>query len=73
MELAGYSFKVLDNAFTSHRGFSSAKRTSKYRSAQNKQNDKLFKGFIKDLEKRYNINALKYLKENKTKKNKKSK
>ena len=72
MELAGYSFKVLDTAFTSHRGFSSVKSNPKFRSDQNKQNDKLFKGFIKDLEKRYRINPMEYLRKNKPKTSKAS-
>ena len=73
MELAGYSFKVLDNAFTSHRGFSYPKKVPKFRSAQIYHNNKRLRGFIKDLEKRYGIKPKTYLSKNKKPKKKKSK
>lgn len=54
MHMAGYSFHVLNNAFSSHWGFQSA-AYPEWRKKQIKGNEKRFKGFEKEIKVRYTV------------------
>ena len=65
MFLARYKFKVLNNPFTSHRGYQDAKTRPKWRSVQRAVNNRRFPGFAISLSEKYGrdpCNMLKSLK-----------
>ena len=49
MYVAGYTFLVLNNAFTSHRGFQSVKSRPEWRARQQEDNNKKFDEFAKEV------------------------
>uniref|UniRef100_A0A6A7FZM2 Beta-1,4-glucuronyltransferase 1 n=2 Tax=Hirondellea gigas TaxID=1518452 RepID=A0A6A7FZM2_9CRUS len=57
MSVAGYTWLVLDTPFLSHRGFQSSKGRSRVRRKQIWENLKKFKGFRKELSKKYGIGS----------------
>jgi len=54
MYVAGYSFQVLNNAFTSHRGFQTLKTRPAWRARQQEQNNARFDEFAKEVSAHYN-------------------
>merc|ERR1712059_178543 len=53
MYVAGYSFHVLNNAFTSHHGFQSAKSRPAWRAKQQELNNGRFDEFAKEISAHY--------------------
>ena len=51
--MAGYSFYLLNNAFTNHWGFQSLKTRPQWRARQQEQNNKRFDEFAREVTARY--------------------
>lgn len=54
MYMAGYKFSVLNNLFLNHWGLQKRETRPHWRQAQHLLNNRLFKGFAKELTARYN-------------------
>ena len=54
MYVAGYTFKVLNNAFMNHWGLQKRETRPRWRQLQHFLNNRLFKGFAKEISARYN-------------------
>ena len=53
MYVAGYTFQVLNNAFTSHWGFQYLKNRPMWRAKQQEQNNAKFDDFAREISARY--------------------
>jgi len=61
MYVAGYSFHVLNNAFTSHRGFQTASTRPQWRAKQQEENNHRFDEFAKEVSAHYSADPYKML------------
>jgi len=61
MYVAGYTFHVLNNAFTNHRGFQTIGTRPQWRAKQQEMNNKKFDEFAREVSARYSADPYKML------------